>query len=316
MMRTKLKDRLLDWLSQGQQIGLKASWPAQFQLKGRVERLASKEKEGRSVLAWSILLLSLVFTAVLGCVYYQNSDGIKAPLTQGEARIIFQRGIEQGLELSPDFQKAVQMLGPVDPSIPSHFPLEKEGLWIAQPFGPALHEFTENVILHRGLDLVVPKGEPVFAMGSGTIIRNNYHRTYGNIIAIDHGNGLVSQYAHLDTREELERGEAVEQGQQIGTLGNTGLSSGPHLHVEIGFKATLDHETIYFKDLDPGAFLTSEGKPLDHLNLTIETGEDIREVYQRYIELLKISTSLTLRATKSSFLFSAKDTTISYREKP
>jgi hypothetical protein len=49
-MRTKLKDRLLDWLSQGQQIGLKASWPAQSQLKGRVERLASKEKKGEVLL--------------------------------------------------------------------------------------------------------------------------------------------------------------------------------------------------------------------------------------------------------------------------
>jgi hypothetical protein len=280
-----IKEKLLTWLSRDHLTGLRASWPAQSQLKGRVERLASKEKKGRSVIAWSILLLSLVFTAVLGCVYYQNSEGIKAPLTQGEARIIFQRGIEEGLELSPDFHKAVQILGPTDPSIPSILPLEEGSFTMISPFGPMIHMFTEQLYFHKGIDLAVRRGTPVFAVGSGTIVGMTFSRSYGNLVTIDHENTLLSRYAHLDRMADFEVGDRVEQGQQIGVSGNTGLSTGPHLHLEIGQK--LPQNPLYIgMPLDPGAFLPYQEHSLDHITFSALKGEDIREVYQEWMNVV------------------------------
>jgi murein DD-endopeptidase MepM/ murein hydrolase activator NlpD len=90
--------------------------------------------------------------------------------------------------------------------------------------------------MHKGLDLVAPQGTPVYASGDGTIIdieRNNTGSGYGNSIIVDHGvNGLSSRYAHLYTIN-VKKGQKVKRGEQIGTVGSTGLSTAPHLHYEI-----------------------------------------------------------------------------------
>ncbi|MBN2776848.1 MAG: M23 family metallopeptidase [Bacteroidales bacterium] len=103
-------------------------------------------------------------------------------------------------------------------------------------FGYRPHPILGVVHMHKGLDLVAPQGTPVYASGDGLIVdieRNNTGSGYGNSIIVDHGvNGLSSRYAHLYTIN-VKKGQKVKRGEQIGTVGSTGLSTAPHLHYEI-----------------------------------------------------------------------------------
>lgn len=86
---------------------------------------------------------------------------------------------------------------------------------------------------HRGIDIGGVTGNPIYAVDAGVVVYSDWNQNgYGNLIVVDHGNGWQSVYAHLDGFRKY-CGENVEQGEEIGTLGNTGNSSGPHLHFEL-----------------------------------------------------------------------------------
>ena len=103
-------------------------------------------------------------------------------------------------------------------------------------FGYRPHPVLGIVVFHKGIDLTAPTGTPVYASGDGTIIsveKSNSRSGYGNNIIIDHGiNGLSTRYAHLHTID-VKKGQKVVRGEKIGTVGNTGMSTAPHLHYEI-----------------------------------------------------------------------------------
>ena len=86
--------------------------------------------------------------------------------------------------------------------------------------------------LHTGVDINTATGTPVTAIAGGTVIVSVYDGGWGDYIMINHGNNLISLYAHLDSRS-VQRGDTVAPGQEIGTTGNSGISSGPHLHFEL-----------------------------------------------------------------------------------
>ena len=103
---------------------------------------------------------------------------------------------------------------------------------IAAPFGNMLDPFTKKVRHHSGIDISAPAGTTVYAVQAGKIKKSAFDDGYGNTITIVHEDGYVTRYAHLD--ELLVReGQLVDQGTMIGTVGNTGKSTGPHLHFEI-----------------------------------------------------------------------------------
>jgi murein DD-endopeptidase MepM/ murein hydrolase activator NlpD len=85
---------------------------------------------------------------------------------------------------------------------------------------------------HFGIDVAAPEGMPVVSIAEGVVSRSYYSDTYGNVIFIEHNNGLETVYAHLHVRK-AEEGQAVLEGEKIGTVGNTGRSSGNHLHFEV-----------------------------------------------------------------------------------
>jgi murein DD-endopeptidase MepM/ murein hydrolase activator NlpD len=99
-------------------------------------------------------------------------------------------------------------------------------------FGPRTHPVTGKNDFHEGLDIEVPEGTPVFASKAGRVVLAGKNGGYGNHVMIDHGNGYRTSYGHLlETR--VYRGQFIEGGQLIALSGNTGLSTGPHLHFEI-----------------------------------------------------------------------------------
>ncbi|MFT4924660.1 MAG: murein DD-endopeptidase MepM/ murein hydrolase activator NlpD [Phenylobacterium sp.] len=84
---------------------------------------------------------------------------------------------------------------------------------------------------HRGVDYAAKTGTPVVAAGNGRVLKSTYNRFNGNYVFIEHGNGITTKYLHFSKRA-VKKGARVKQGQVIGYVGSTGLSSGPHLHFE------------------------------------------------------------------------------------
>ena len=114
--------------------------------------------------------------------------------------------------------------------VPSIWPVAGEltdGFGVRRnPFGRASSEF------HAGQDISAAKGTRVFAAAAGTVIFAGRQRGYGNLVIIDHGDGLTTRYGHL-SRIGVAAGRAVSRSEGIGRVGSTGRSTGPHLHYEV-----------------------------------------------------------------------------------
>jgi murein DD-endopeptidase MepM/ murein hydrolase activator NlpD len=91
--------------------------------------------------------------------------------------------------------------------------------------------------LHPGIDIGVPTGTPIHAAGSGTVVWCGWMSGYGNLVMIDHHNGLATLYGH-QSRIAASCGEQVVTGQVIGYVGCTGFCTGPHLHFEVRLNGT------------------------------------------------------------------------------
>ena len=103
---------------------------------------------------------------------------------------------------------------------------------ITDVFGWRVHPVYGTQNFHDGIDIGVPKGTPVRAASAGTVIMSSWYGGYGNAIKIDHGGGIVTLYAHLSSMS-VAVGDKVSAGQTIGYSGNTGTSTGPHLHFTV-----------------------------------------------------------------------------------
>lgn len=104
--------------------------------------------------------------------------------------------------------------------------------WMSSGFGYRADPFTGKRSFHGGLDFVSPKGSDVLAIAAGVVTFSGKRANYGNLIEIDHGNGLVTRYGH--NKENLvEVGDAVKKGEVIALVGSTGRSTAPHVHLEV-----------------------------------------------------------------------------------
>lgn len=106
------------------------------------------------------------------------------------------------------------------------------GAYLSSVFGNRIDPFTGRPARHEGLDFANDFGSPILAAESGVVLAVNMHPQYGNSLDIDHGNGLVTRYAHL-SRILVKKGDLVKRGQEIAEMGSTGRSTGPHLHFEV-----------------------------------------------------------------------------------
>jgi murein DD-endopeptidase MepM/ murein hydrolase activator NlpD len=117
--------------------------------------------------------------------------------------------------------------------IPSGFPVQD--FTFSDGFGWRTHPVTGQRKHHDGADLSAPAGTPVYAPADGVVIFSGYdHSGYGNLLVIAHGYGFSSAYGHLQ-KSDVRVGEVVFRGQQIARVGNSGSSTGPHLHYEVRF---------------------------------------------------------------------------------
>jgi len=114
--------------------------------------------------------------------------------------------------------------------LPTLSPIE-DG-WFSSNFGWRLDPFTGQKSFHEGIDFPAEVGTPIEAAASGKVVYAEVHPAYGKMLEIDHGNGLVSRYAHCSSLA-VKEGDLVVRGQRVGTVGSTGRSTGPHLHFEV-----------------------------------------------------------------------------------
>lgn len=99
-------------------------------------------------------------------------------------------------------------------------------------FGWRIDPFTGRSALHPGLDFQADQGTPILAAAGGVVVAQEFHPEYGNMVEIDHGNEMVTRYAHA-SKTLVRRGDLVKRGQKIAEVGSTGRSTGPHLHFEV-----------------------------------------------------------------------------------
>jgi murein DD-endopeptidase MepM/ murein hydrolase activator NlpD len=114
--------------------------------------------------------------------------------------------------------------------IPTQHPLN--AAQVGSSFGWRIDPFTGRSALHTGLDFQADVGTPISAAAGGVVVAAENHPAYGNMVEVDHGNDLITRYAHA-SKLLVKKGDLVRRGQQLALVGTTGRSTGPHLHFEV-----------------------------------------------------------------------------------
>ncbi len=194
----------------------------------------------------------IAFDDAMKTLNIDNEKNIQASVADGDfASLISANETEAGVmreisdlkSLSAYLEDSVESFGKITELINSQGDLlvEMPTLWpveggdgrITNYFGPAEHPFTHIWYLHKGLDIGYGAGKPILAAANGKVIELGYEPLgFGNYFVIRHNYGFLTKYAHLND-VYVDEGDVVTQGQVVGSMGNTGLSTGPHLHFEI-----------------------------------------------------------------------------------
>jgi len=114
--------------------------------------------------------------------------------------------------------------------IPTMLPVE--GGWHSSNYGWRIDPFSGQRAFHEGIDFMAEQGTTIMAAAGGVVVYSDFHPQYGNMVEIDHGNGLVSRYAHASKRN-VKLGDVVLRGAKIAEVGKTGRATGTHLHFEV-----------------------------------------------------------------------------------
>lgn len=114
-------------------------------------------------------------------------------------------------------------------SVPSVWPTRG---WVTSDFGSRVDPYTSERVMHAGMDIAGPHGKEIIAPSDGTVVFAGLEGGYGNVVVIDHGYGIKTRYGHLASIK-VKPGERIKRGDLIAAMGNTGRSTGPHLHYEV-----------------------------------------------------------------------------------
>jgi murein DD-endopeptidase MepM/ murein hydrolase activator NlpD len=128
--------------------------------------------------------------------------------------------------------------------LPSLAPVD--GGWLSSSFGWRIDPFTGQKSFHEGLDFPSEAGTPIVAAASGKVIFADVQAQYGKLVEIDHGNGLITRYAHCSMLL-VKEGDLVVRGQRIAAVGATGRATGPHLHFEVRLNGAPQNPTRFLQ---------------------------------------------------------------------
>lgn len=126
----------------------------------------------------------------------------------------------------------------------------------ASSFGMRIDPFTGQQAMHEGMDFLAEPGTPVVAAAGGVVVFAGWHPQYGQMIELDHGNDLMTRYAHC-SRLFAKQGDVVKRGRKIAEVGTTGRSTGPHLHFEVRFRGSAQNPARFLVGSNPGTAQTA-----------------------------------------------------------
>lgn len=177
----------------------------------------------------------------------QGGPYLPAPMTAGElqreierlATAIDYRSDELAVIESRLLEKRVK-----DRLLPTTLPVKESTF--GSPFGYRNDPIAGLRAMHEGIDFVAETGTPIVAAADGVVLAAELHPEFGNMIDIDHGDGLTSRYAHL-SRLNVKAGTLVKRGQEIGAVGSTGRSTGAHLHFEVRMLGVPQNPALFLK---------------------------------------------------------------------
>ncbi|MEP6945580.1 MAG: M23 family metallopeptidase [Acidobacteriota bacterium] len=159
-------------------------------------------------------------------ISYQRPAASEIAVNAGGPELL--EGLPEDAEVDQELKAAVVSMAPEN--LPTVWPhtgkINNEFGFRRNPFGGRTYEF------HPGMDIDGERGEVVYAPANGTVIKAGQTGGYGNMIEIDHGHGLTTRYGHL-SKIEVQIGDTITRGNEIGLIGSTGRSTGPHLHFEL-----------------------------------------------------------------------------------
>jgi murein DD-endopeptidase MepM/ murein hydrolase activator NlpD len=133
---------------------------------------------------------------------------------------------------------------PSSVAVPSRMPVE--GASLTSGYGLRNHPVLGGRRQHRGVDLAMPTGTPVYATADGVISKAEWFSSYGLYISVEHGAAIQTRYGHL-SRLAVAAGQQVKKGDLIGYVGSTGRSTGPHLHYEVRIAGTAVNPVPYMQ---------------------------------------------------------------------
>ena len=142
------------------------------------------------------------------------------------------------------FTEAPGLGGATPTMMPVNAPFNASG------FGYRIDPFTGQQAMHEGIDFITDAGTPVVAAAGGVVQFAGFHPQYGSMVDIDHGNDLVTRYAHL-SKVLVKEGDVLQRGRRIADSGNTGRSTGPHLHFEVRFRGAAQNPARFLLAANP-----------------------------------------------------------------
>lgn len=141
--------------------------------------------------------------------------------------------------------------------LPTMMPVDAS--FSSSSFGMRIDPFTGQNTMHEGIDFMVDSGTPVVAAAGGVVEFAGFHPQYGYMVDIDHGNELVTRYAH-NSKLLVKQGDFVQRGHRIAMSGATGRATGPHLHFEVRYRGAPQNPARFLYATNPPAKLTRNGR--------------------------------------------------------
>lgn len=176
---------------------------------------------------------------------YRNFDYLKNVETNMD--ILYKKAFVQSKSYD-DVSYFAKRSGDMALSVPAIPPVALDRVRYSSSFGYRRDPFSKVLTMHGGLDLSGKVGEPIYATGNGMVLDVSYNFFgYGNSVVIDHGFGYKTRYAHL-SKVFVKEGQQVERGEYIANMGNTGKSSGAHLHYEVIYRNNRVNPVNYFSN--------------------------------------------------------------------
>lgn len=154
------------------------------------------------------------------------------------------QAVEQKTDLLTAVESALLAQRIVRDRLPTALPVDAH--WQASGFGWRLDPFTGQRARHEGVDFQAEVGTPIFAAAAGVVATAEPHAEYGNLVEVDHGNDYSTRYAHA-SKLLVVPGQIVKRGQKLAEVGNTGRSTGPHLHFEVRYKGVAQNPSRFLE---------------------------------------------------------------------